>query len=83
MSADVFEKHGGLIIESQETVWRSEEGAVVTPFEGGGLRISVAEEKAVDSYNDSFTCSITMSRGQAEVLARWLLMYLYGEPWNR
>lgn len=57
-----------LHLESNDTF---EEGA---DFElaGDGIVVSVSEEKAVDSYNQSFTCSLTMNRAQAVQLRDWL-----------
>jgi hypothetical protein len=37
------------------------------------MTVSVAEEKAVDSYNQSFECSLTMTDEQAIQLRDWLL----------
>lgn len=39
---------------------------------GDGIVMSVAEEKAVDSYNHSFECSLTMTKEQAIQLRNWL-----------
>ena len=38
-----------------------------------GIIVSVAEEKAVDSYNATFTCSLTMTLEQTIQLRDWLL----------
>lgn len=48
-----------------------EEGATFTRS-GSGIIVSVSEEKAVDSYNSSFECSLTMTREQAIELRDWL-----------
>lgn len=61
-----------LVIEAQQSY---EEGATFVRHDGG-IRISVAEEHAVDSYNQSFTCSITMSRQQVRKLHKWLTKIL-------
>ena len=42
--------------------------------DGDGLVVSVAEEKAVDSYNESFECDLHMTRKQVEQLRDWLLV---------
>lgn len=39
---------------------------------GKHVIVSVAEEKAVDSYNQTFTCSIHLSPSQAINLRDWL-----------
>lgn len=39
----------------------------------GGVTISVADEKAVDSYNDTFECDISLTRDTAIELRDWLL----------
>ena len=50
-----------------------EEGATFAR-DGDGLVVSVAEEKAVDSYNESFECDLHMTRKQVEQLRDWLLV---------
>lgn len=40
-----------------------------------GISVSVAEEKAVDSYNQSFECTLTMSDEQAIQLRDWLTLH--------
>jgi hypothetical protein len=40
-----------------------------------GIMISVAEEKAVDSYNASFECTLTATHDQAIQLRDWLLEF--------
>lgn len=40
-----------------------------------GISIAVSEEKAVDSYNQSFECNLTMTDAQAIQLRDWLLLY--------
>lgn len=45
----------------------------------GGLIVSVAQEQAVDSYNQSFECSLTMTREQAVQLRDWLIQH-FGKP---
>lgn len=62
-------KDNALILEASQSF---EEGATVVPLDDGGIRISVAEEKAVDSYNQSFTCSISMTKAQAAEFYEWL-----------
>ena len=49
-----------------------EEGAEFIARENGGVTIEVSEEKAVDSYNASFTCTATLDLGQAIQLRDWL-----------
>lgn len=38
----------------------------------GRLTISVAEEQAVDSYNSTFNCSVTLDRAAAKRLRDYL-----------
>jgi hypothetical protein len=49
-----------------------EEGAVFARTDDGGLTVSVSEEKAVDSYNESFECTLTMKPEQVQQLRDWL-----------
>lgn len=49
-----------------------EEGATFSFDKEGCLLVSVAQEKAVDSYNASFECTLTMSPVQAAQLRDWL-----------
>lgn len=39
---------------------------------GEGVYVSVSEEKAVDSYNDSFECSIRLTPDQFTQLRDWV-----------
>jgi hypothetical protein len=55
-----------------------EEGADIVK-RSEGIIITVAEEKAVDSYNASFECSLTMTDEQAMELRDWLI-YHYPLP---
>jgi hypothetical protein len=48
-----------------------EEGSQFT-VDGDKLIVSVSDEQAVDSYNQSFTCTHTMTREQAVKLRDWL-----------
>lgn len=41
---------------------------VIFPTKSGGLTVAVSEEQAVDSYNDSFECSMHLSKERAERL---------------
>lgn len=56
-----------------EPSYSFEEGADFVKHDGNGMTVSVAEEKAVDSYNQSFECSLTMTDEQAIQLRDWLL----------
>jgi hypothetical protein len=49
-----------------------EEGATFAALDNGGLLVSVSEEKAVDSYNASFECNMTMTPMQVRQLRDWL-----------
>lgn len=49
-----------------------EEGATFSINRNGHLIISVAEEKAVDSCNQSFECTATLSKKQGLKLRDWL-----------
>ncbi len=40
----------------------------------GGLAISVTEEKAVDSYNQEFTCRAKLTAEDVEKLRKWLAL---------
>lgn len=41
----------------------------------GGLTIAVSEEKAMDSYNEAFECSISLDANEAKKLRNYLLKY--------
>lgn len=58
-----------LFVEAHDTF---EEGATFVIRKDGGLTVSVAEEKAVDSYNHSFQCRCKFSREEAIILRDWL-----------
>ncbi len=49
-----------------------EEEAIFSIEDNGQLCISVAEELAVDSYNQMFTCSVHLSKSKMRVLRDWL-----------
>lgn len=49
-----------------------EEGSTFVINKDGGMEVSVAEEQAVDSYNQSFTCHATLSKENAIRLRDWL-----------
>lgn len=53
-----------------------EEGATFTTNKEGGIGVAVAEEQAVDSYNQSFTCHDTLDRAQAIQLRDWLIAHI-------
>ena len=48
-----------------------------------GISIAVTEEKAMDSYNRDFTCSIRLSREEAESLAVFILRATARNPAKR
>jgi len=74
-----------LVLQSEhsfedELVAAIEEGHEFTPIGAddcidiaGTVCISVAEEQAVDSYNQMFTCSIHLNADQARQLRDWLI----------
>lgn len=43
-----------------------------------GLLVAVTEEQAVDSYNDTFTCSVTIPPAQV----REFIQFLANHGWN-
>ncbi len=49
-----------------------EEGCQFTRDKSGLLIVSVAEEQAVDSYNQSFECTAHLTPDQAVQLRDWL-----------
>ncbi len=59
-----------LFFETEESF---EEGVEFYVRADGRLSVEVAQEKAVDSHNQSFTCWGTLSREQAIRLRDWLL----------
>jgi hypothetical protein len=42
--------------------------AVIFPNQGGGLTVSVSEEHAMDSYNQTLECTVALDAKQAERL---------------
>jgi hypothetical protein len=62
-----------------ESGYSFEEGATFVALENGGMSIAVAEEQAVDSYNQSFTCHATLNQEQAVKLRDWLINNLVRE----
>lgn len=42
---------------------------------GGGLTVAVEEEKAMDSYNQTFTCTISLTAAQAIALRDYLVKW--------
>lgn len=67
---ETTEEAGGLVLEGSHDF---EEGMFIVTTADGRVRFSVAEVQAVDSYNSSFTCSLTATREQAEKLRDWLI----------
>lgn len=55
-----------------ETSYAVDEGVVFATDEAGGVTVNVSEEQAVDSYNDSFTCTATLTHEQTAELLKWL-----------
>ena len=48
----------------------------VAPNREGSITVSVSDEKAVGSYNENFECSVVLPAGEAEDIARFILMAL-------
>lgn len=48
--------------------------------QGGGLSIAVSEERAMDSYNQTFECSAFLARADAERLRDYLTEVLAAKP---
>jgi len=59
-----------------EPSYSSEEGVVFAINEAGGVTVNVSEEKAMDSYNLSFTCTMSMTREQTIKLKEWLAEHI-------
>lgn len=62
----------------RDNVWTidrsaSWDGEIVVAATKNGVSIAVSEEKAVDSYNQTFTCTMELSREEAEKLAVFLI----------
>ena len=68
-------------IVQRDNVWTIDRSAswdgaeIVVARTRGGLSISVSEEKAVDSYNQTFTCTMELSGDEAEKLALFILRH--------
>ena len=58
---------------SLEGTYDFEEGVIFAVLNDGGVAINVTEEQAVDSYNDSFTCTASLTVDQAVELRDWLV----------
>jgi hypothetical protein len=57
----------------QYSVDQFNENAVsVVELDDGAIEISVAQEKAIDSYNDTFECRIELPLEEARKLREWL-----------
>lgn len=70
MDALCWMKGPRLFMEAQDSF---EEGATFV-HDDGKLFIVVAEEKAMDSYNQSFQCQLTATPEQARQLRDWLIV---------
>lgn len=46
----------------------SQNEVTIYPTQGGGLYVAVAEERAVDSYNETFNCTIVLTDAEAKRL---------------
>lgn len=58
---------------SQPKSYDDDDGEIaVVRLENGAIRISITEDKAVDSYNAEFTCSVTLPWEKLEELLRFL-----------
>lgn len=44
--------------------------------QGGGLSIAISDEKAMDSYNQTFECAAFLNRAEAERLRDFLIQEL-------
>lgn len=64
----MYKRDNAIQFESSEMF---EDGCTVS-FENSKLVISVAEEQAVDSYNQMFTCSAHLTNNNAVQLRDWL-----------
>lgn len=59
-----------LVFEAESSV---EEGVIFVATEAGGLSVAVAEEKPMDSYNETFECTVHLSGDNARLLRDWLI----------
>jgi len=50
----------------------SENNLMLTEMQAGMIRVSVADEVAVGSYNEPFELKFYLTRGEAKILAHWL-----------
>jgi len=73
MADDVvtFERDGGFYAQVKSD---SDNELVVAFDKDGALYISVSDEKAVDSYNQLFTCSIDLPPAAAAALVKFLTL---------
>ena len=55
----------------RSSLWDGAE--IVVAATRDGVSIGVSEEKAVDSYNQTFTCTMELSHEEAEKLALFLI----------
>ncbi|MEH6743924.1 hypothetical protein [Hyphomonas sp.] len=60
--------------------WSHDDEMVVVCLDSNGFVFSIAEEQAVDSYNDLLNCTARLNREEAEKLLSWLQSALTKEP---
>ena len=65
-------KRDSIFFDPQEGAGADAEGASFVKTAEGRLVVVVSEEKAVDSYNESFECCLDMTAEQAAELRDWL-----------
>lgn len=66
---DTTTKRHRLVFESHNS-WQDTAKFVANAE--GHITVSVAEEKAVDSYNETFECSFTLDQKEAAKLRDWI-----------
>lgn len=54
----------------------SSNSITIAPTKERSIVVSVSDEKAVGSYNENFECSVVLPAGEAEDIARFILMAL-------
>ena len=70
---DVFTPDKDRVFFADELERWSDAEVVFSRDDDGCLRIAVGEEKAVDSYNQWFDCSIRLTKEQTKKLLLWLV----------
>ncbi len=71
------ERNWSYVPDAQRFRWDDAEMEVVATADH--VRFSVTEDKAMDSYNKTFTCNVNLPLEQARSLRDWLTQQIEGK----